>query len=584
MADLGCRDRCLDFARQDGSVLHQRHRVSRRTLLRGAFLGGAAVVGPLGWCSRSAAALQQNPATTLTLATPRAPSDLDPHSAYDAGSGVALQGPFEGLIRLKPGTTDEYDPVLAESWEADAVKSTWTFRLREGVRFQDGSPLDAPAARASFERLFALGLASSTVLGRFISDTAQIRAPDRDTLVFELGQPQPLFLAALAADFGTAIVNVAALKAHEVDGDWGHAWAQTSSEGIDTGPYRISEFDVETGVILERHADYWRGWEEDHFDRVILRVVAEPETRRLLIENGDADIAAVLPLATVRELERNPDLVVDRRFNLTVRYLAMTVAGPLASPAARQALCWAFPYDEVITGVYDGYAKRAIGPVAELCRGFAPDTFTYETDLERARSLLQEAGVASGTTLTMPLPPGNPEGPATAEVFRANLETIGLALDVEQVDFATYVGMLGGDQPAEERPNLLPAFWSPDYNDAWNQLWPQVSCKAWQSGNGGHYCNERIEALLEQTRATSDERSYRSSLGEIQQIVTRDDPAAIYYTQPEWLTVLRRDVAGFRPNLVVGDLVDFYALHRDEQSSDARAHSTLRDSRGARAT
>ena len=262
MADLGCRDRCLDFARQDGSVLHQRHRVSRRTLLRGAFLGGAAVVGPLGWCSRSAAALQQNPATTLTLATPRAPSDLDPHSAYDAGSGVALQGPFEGLIRLKPGTTDEYDPVLAESWEADAVKSTWTFRLREGVRFQDGSPLDAPAARASFERLFALGLASSTVLGRFISDTAQIRAPDRDTLVFELGRPQPLFLAALAADFGTAIVNVAALKAHEVDGDWGHAWAQTSSEGIGTGPYRISEFDVETGVILERHADYWRGWEE----------------------------------------------------------------------------------------------------------------------------------------------------------------------------------------------------------------------------------------------------------------------------------------------------------------------------------
>ncbi len=94
------------------------------------------------------------------------------------------------------------------------------------------------------------------------------------------------------------------LKAHEVDGDWGHAWAQTSSEGLGTGPYRITEFDIETGVVLERNAGYWRGWEGDHFDRVILRVVAEPETRRALIENGDADIAAVLPLATVRELER----------------------------------------------------------------------------------------------------------------------------------------------------------------------------------------------------------------------------------------------------------------------------------------
>ena len=160
---------------------------------------------------------------------------------------------------------------------------------------------------------------------------------------------------------------------HEVDGDWGHAWAQTSSEGLGTGPYRITQFDIETGIILERHDGYWRGWEGDHFERVILRVVAEPETRRALIEIGDADIAAVLPLITVREFEENPELVVDRRYNLTVRYLAMTVAGPLASPQARQALCWAFPYDEVIAGVYEGYAKRAVGPVAELCHGFDPE-------------------------------------------------------------------------------------------------------------------------------------------------------------------------------------------------------------------
>jgi peptide/nickel transport system substrate-binding protein len=507
--------------------------------------------------------MRQASAETLTLVTPRAPSDLDPHSAYDAGSGVALRGPFEGLVRLKPGTTDEHVPLLAESWQANADRSAWTFRLREGVTFQDGTPLDAFAAKASFDRLFTLALAPSTVLGRFVADAAQISTPDHRTLVFDLGRPQPLFLAALASDFGTAIVNAAALKAHEVDGDWGHAWAQTTSEGIGTGPYRISAFDVETGVILERHAGYWRGWEGDHFAQVILRVTAESETRRALIENGNADIAAVLPLATVQDLERNPDLVVDRRYNLTVRYLAMTVAGPLASSQARQALCWAFPYDDVIAGVYEGYAKRAIGPVAELCRGFDPDTFVYETDLERARGLLREAGVTPGTTLSMPLPPGNPEGPSMAEIFRTNLDAIGLRLDAAPIDFASYVGVLYGDMPAEERPNLLTAFWSPDYNDAWNQLWPQVSCQAWQAGNGGHYCNARVEAFLEQTRTAEDEHAYRSSLGEIQQIVTREDPAAIYYAQPQWLTVLRRDVAGFTPDLIVGDLVDFYALHRD---------------------
>ena len=234
-----CSEECMEASLHSHGVCEGPGRVSRRKFLQGALLGGAAAVELPGRRSLRAAPSRQDPSTTLTLVTPRTPSDLDPHSAYDAGSGVALRGPFEGLIRLKPGTTEEYEPVLAESWETNAAESLWTFRLRDGVTFQDGTPLDAFAARASFERLFSLRLAPSTVLGRFLADAAQISAPDPRTLVFDLGRPQPLFLAALAADFGTAIVNVAALRAHEVDGDWGHAWAQTSSEGLGTGPYRI---------------------------------------------------------------------------------------------------------------------------------------------------------------------------------------------------------------------------------------------------------------------------------------------------------------------------------------------------------
>jgi peptide/nickel transport system substrate-binding protein len=400
------------------------------------------------------------------------------------------------------------------------------------------------------------------VLGRFVTDPAMVEARDARTLVFHLGRPQPLFEAAIAAAYGTAIVNVAALRAHEADGDWGHAWAQTSSEGVGTGPYRIASFDVESGIVLERHDAYWRGWEGEHFERIVLRVVVESETRRALIENGEADLATTMPRATIPELEQHPELIVDHRYNLMVLYVAMTIAGPLQAPEARQALCWAFPYDEVISGVLEGFAKRAIGPVAELCHGFAPDTFRYQTDLERARALLRGAGVAEGTVLTLALPPGNLEAAATAELFQANLAEVGVSLDIQSVDFATYVGIFSGDLPADERPNLLPSFWQPDYNDAWSHLWPQVSCAAWQSGNGGHYCNDRVEELLAQARAAADGSAYQSALAEIQQIVTRDDPAAIYFAQPEWLTVLRRDVEGFAPDLVVGEIIDFYALHR----------------------
>jgi peptide/nickel transport system substrate-binding protein len=516
---------------------------------------------------------QQGDPSTLTLVTNRVPSDLDPHSAYDAGSGVLLQGPFEGLIRLKPGTVDEYVPLLAASWETNADQSIWTFHLRDGVTFHDGTRLDAPAARASFERLLSLGLAPSTVLGRFLETPDQISAPDPGTLIFDLGRPQPLFETALASSFGTAIVNVAALKRHEVEGDWGHAWSQTNSQGLGTGPYQILDFDLESGGILVRNDGYWRGWEGDHFDQIVIRVVVEPETRRQLIENGDADIATTLPLGIIRDLEQNPELIIDRRYNLAVQYLAMTVAGPLQSPAARQALCWAFPYDEVVNGVYEGFAKRAVGPLAELCRGFDPQTFVYETDLERAQALLGEARVPTGTVLALLLPAGNQDSAAIVELFQANLAQIGVTLDIQLVEFATYVGLAFGDLPAEERPHLFPAFWQPDYNDGWNHLWPQVSCAAWQAGNVGQYCNPRVETLLAEAKSGADEAAYQAALSEIQQIVTRDDPAAIYLTQAQWLTVLRRDVGGFAPNLVVGEILDFYDLYRSTPESAAQGTS-----------
>ncbi|MDF3018695.1 MAG: extracellular solute-binding protein family 5 [Thermomicrobiales bacterium] len=255
-------------------------------------------------------------------------------------------------------------------------------------------------------------------------------------------------------------------------------------------------------------------------------MVTEPETRLALIESGEADIVTTLPLATVQDLAANRQLLVDRRFTLAVSYVAMTVAGPLRSAEARQALCWAFPYDDVIDGIYEGFAKRAVGPVAELCRGFNPDTFVYSTDLDRARALLQRAGVAENTTITYALPAGNREANAIPELFATNLAALGLQLDIQVIDFATYIDLSFGALPAEERPNLFSFFWSPDYNDAWNHLWPQVSCAAWQAGNVGQFCNERVEALLEEAKIATDQTRYFAALAEIQQIVTRDDPAA----------------------------------------------------------
>lgn len=512
--------------------------------------------------SAGPSSLQTDTSATLTIASNWPVIDMDPHSIYEGGSAQAMTGVFEGLIKLRPGTASEFEPSLADRWEANDDRSVWTFHLRPNLRFQDGTPVDANAVHASFERLFALALAPASVLGRFIQSVDQISVVDSQTIAFDLGRPQRLFESAMATPFGTAIVNAALAKSHEVDGDWGHAWAQTDNTGLGTGPYQAKRSNSDDSTELTRFADYWGGWEGTHFDRIVLRVVGDPETRRELIERGDADIIINVPLTSIADLEQNDELQVVRQTNLMVQYLAMTVAGPLADPAVRRALCWAFPYEEVLSGVLLGYAKPARGPVNENCRGFSPDAVTYATDLTKARQLLDAAGVPSGTKLSVAIANGSAENQSIAELFQANLGQIGIHLEIQNLDIAAYVQMAFGDLPADERVSFFPASWGPDYDDAWNHLWPQVSCDAWQSGNAGHYCNQQVEEQLSVAKDAADEASYDQALADVQRILSDDDPAAIYFAQPEWITVLRADIGGYVMNEVVSSLFDYYALHR----------------------
>jgi len=337
-------------------------RLSRRSLLRGAAAVGAAVPvaasggGSVAQPAAAAVAWQADPAT-LTIAMNGSPSDLDPHSVYDYRSAMPLRGPYESLIALDGSATDSYVPVIAESWEPNEDKSVWTFTIRSGVTFHDGTPVDAEAVRKSFERFLTMGLGPAGAMRRFIQEPEQITAPDASTVVFDCGAPQPLLEAYLSSQYGPLVLNVDVAMQNEVDGDLGHAWAMLNEEGLGTGPYRIVSFEPEEQLILERFAEYWGGWEGSHFDRVIFRVVPENETRRQLIEQGEVDIVDNLTPEANDALVANPELVIDRSYSAEVDYIILTEAGPLATPEARQAMCWAFPYDEVVEGVFAGMAS-----------------------------------------------------------------------------------------------------------------------------------------------------------------------------------------------------------------------------------
>ncbi|HEU5432138.1 MAG TPA: ABC transporter substrate-binding protein [Thermomicrobiales bacterium] len=545
-------------------------KLTRRQALRGgAALGLAAVAA--GTALRAAPSVVRAGArrslangATLIYASYGSPVDLDPHSAVEDRSALAIRGAYDQLIVLKEDKTDEYDGLLAERWEANADKSVWIFHLRDGVAFQNGSPCDAEAVRASFERLLTLGLAPVSEFQRFLSDPAQITAPDPKTVVFDLGRPQPLFEAVISSQYGGQIVNAKLAKTHEADGDWGHAWAQLNAEGMGTGPYRITQFEPDQTLTMARHDGYWRGWNGDHFDQIVIRVVPEPTTQRQLIETGDADIVDNLTPEANQALAGNPAVTVVSRYSTQVNYVILTVAGPLKTPAARQAMNYAFPYDDVVNGVYKGFGKRAVGPVAALTRGFAPDTFTYRTDLAKAKELFAQAGVAPGTELTLMMQSDAVAMAAAMQLFQANLAQIGIKLAIQQVDYATFTSILFRDVDPAEQPNVLPWGWWPSYNDAWDHLQAQVLCDSAGSlgTNAGYYCDPKIDALMQQARDAVDPAAYQQAMSEIQQILSRDDPPAIYYIQPQWVTVLRKAIEGFVFNPIYVGTFDWYRLRR----------------------
>ena len=541
--------------------------LSRRGLLQAA--AGVAAVSVMPAASLAAPlsvlALQDvDRAATLIAGTSSSPSDLDPHSAYDGRSVMVIYGVYEQLMRMKGSSTDEYTPLLAESWEANDDKSVWTFHLREGATFHDGSLCDAEAVRLSFERMLTLGLGPYEVVHRFVSDPAQITAPDARTVVFDLGRPQPLFESALAAAYGPYIVNARLAREHEEAGDWGHAWAQTNADGMGTGPYQVTTYERESLVQLDRFDAYWGGWADDHFSRIIIRVVPENETLRQLVEQGEIDIVDNLTPEATDALAKNPSLRVERAYTTSDGYLSMTPIGPLESPEARQAMAWAFPYDEVISGVYKGYAKTARGPLAELIRGFDPDLPTYSTDLEKARQLLSDAGVAQGETLSMMLSAGSEAAKSMAQLYAANLEQLGFSLDIQAVDETTFIGTIFGEAPIEERPHFFPFFWQPDYNDGWNHLYAQVDCDAsmGKGANAGVYCDQRVDELLDTARDAADEATYMDALAELQQILAWDDPAGVYFVQTQWTTILSATIDGFATNPIATGLYDVYRMSR----------------------
>ncbi len=424
---------------------------------------------------------------TFVFAASADPASLDPAFAQDGETFRVSRQIFEGLVGTEPGTADPA-PLLAESWESSEDGLTHTFQLKEGVTFHDGTPFNAEAVCANFDRWYNwTGLAASEALSYYYGKLFRGYVETPDTAVFDsctadgdleatvtLKQPFAGFIPALSLP-AFAMQSPTALEEYGADEIGGTEEAPSLSEygaghPTGTGPYKFDEWSPGEELTLSAYDDYWG--ESGQVNKIIFRVIDDPTARRQALEAGSIDGYDLVGPADTAALEEAGFTMVSRP-PFTILYLAFNQAQPeLQDVRVREALSHAIDKEALISQVLPEGTEVATQFMPDTVNGYNPDVTTYDYDPEKAKALLAEAGYteANPLTLTFNYPvnvsrPYMPDPEQIATVISTQLTDVGVQLTPQTDAWSPdYLDKITGT--ADHGIHLLG--WTGDYNDTDN--------------------------------------------------------------------------------------------------------------------
>jgi peptide/nickel transport system substrate-binding protein len=327
---------------------------------------------------------------------------LDPAEIFEFSGAEYGAQVYDRLVTYDVNNVSDIQPMVAESWEVSDDGKTFTFRIREGITFHSGNPLTAHDAAYSLQRAVKLDLSPAFILTQFgfTKDNVDqmITAPDDRTLVLQIDQPYaPTFVLYCLTAGVASIVDSKLLQEHEVDGDMGHAWLKNNSAG--SGPFMLQQWRPSEALSYTAFKDYWRG--APGLDRVFVRHVPEAATQRLLLEQGDVDVARDLLADQLNELRNVDGIVIDEAPKGTLWYLGLNVKRePFQNEKVRQALKYLVDYEGMVNTILAGQFKVHQSFIPEGVLGEIDDE-PYTFDVEKAKQLLAEAGYPDGFSITM---------------------------------------------------------------------------------------------------------------------------------------------------------------------------------------
>ena len=456
--------------------------------------------------------------TTFRIAVGIDPDTLDPVGMTTTTVANMVDYVVETLVKIDQ--EGNIQPHLAESWEVSEDGLSVTFKLRQGVKFHDGTPFNAEAVKFNIDRMMDPDV--RVPIRAPYAAIESVEVVDDYTVKLNLSQPS----APLVNAFSWTTAGM--ISPASID-KFGNTY-KNAQHPVGTGPYVFKERVKGEHITVEKFEDYWG--EKPYYDVVEFRIVPEAATRESLLLAGQVDLIILPPVADLPALQENPDVKVLLAPSDRTIFIAINNLDPvLSNVKVRQALNYAVNKEEIIKSVLFGAADAMDAPMAPSLFGYCK-IGAYPYDPEKAKALLAEAGIKEGLELRFIAPTGRyVQDFQAAQAISGFLSEVGIKAPVSTMDWPSYVATIVAP-PEENTTQLHYLGWAPAYLDAAQQMLQFQSDYAPPSGLAtSFYSNPKVDELLANARKERDPDVRKDLYCQASKIVWEEAPWIFLWVQ-----------------------------------------------------
>ena len=507
-------------------------------------LGSTVVVATAVLLPASALAQEPQMGGSIVAVIEGEPTSVDPAFDYDFVSGLATSSITEPLLKFCEGDT-ALCPNLATDWTVSDDGMTYTLTIRDGVNFHDGSPMTVEDVVFSLNRIRDPELGS--YVGWMLGNVADVQATDDHTVVITMSQPDALLEYALAST-AAHVVSKAAVEAA------GEDYGSPGVGSIGTGPFKFVEWVSGDHQKLARNDDYWdKASGGPYLDEITIKILPEPTTRVAGLDTGEIDyLVNNVPsdqYETVKTFENVNLTFAPSYFGEWITF--NTQLPPLDNVQVRQALNYATDKAGLRALYRPDSPETKATLVYPTMWTFEKDAWqaawdelpAYDYDLEKARQLLDESGVADQLNgLTISYYESTPSIKGIAESFIDSMAQLGITIEANKTTYQENIAQQFG---AHDDYDIFVGSWGSDFPDSSGNLRPNFGSENIAAGgaNASAYSNPEVDSLLQEQNTLVDKAERAKLLIEAQRLIAEDSPI-IPVSNPGWPLATNKRVQG----------------------------------------